>query len=423
MRILHTSDWHLGKSLEQINRIGEQREFIDCLCKTVEVEKIDLVLIAGDIYDTYNPSAAAEELFYDAVERLNNKGKRAVIVIAGNHDNPERLCAASPLAYKNGIILLGYPGSDAGIYKIAGEHIRIVDSGPGWLELYISGSDHNAVILTLPYPSEARLEEVLSRQIDEGILQKAYSDKIGSMLSILAGKFREDTINLAVGHLFLKGGKESDSERTLQVGGALTVDPFILPSNAHFIAMGHLHRPQEIRNAPCPVFYSGSPLAYSFSEAEYSKAVYLINAVPGEKADIKPLILDCGKPLRKWAAKDGIEQALKWCEEGRDLNAWVDLEIFTERVLTTDEQKNLRSLHPGIINIRPVIKTGNTEVLNIQNREGGKIDELFKDYYKYRMGVEVSEELMGAFVEILNDDGKDMELIKGGGEKDETEAS
>ena len=287
MRILHTSDWHLGRNLEQISRIDEQREFIDCLCRMVDEQKIDMVLVAGDIYDTYNPSAAAEELFYHAMDRLNDRGKRPVIVIAGNHDNPERLCASSPLSYKNGIILLGYPGSDAGAYKIAVNGMRIVESGPGWLELCIPGCIHNAVIITLPYPSEARLEELLARQADEGLLQKAYSEKIGSVFSSLGQKFREDTINLAVGHIFLRGGRESESERTLQVGGALTVDPGVIPSNAHFIALGHLHRPQEIRGAPCPVFYSGSPLAYSFSEADYSKAVYIIDAAPGEKAEIR----------------------------------------------------------------------------------------------------------------------------------------
>lgn len=407
MRILHTSDWHLGKNLEHINRIDEQREFIDYLCKTVEELKIDLVLVAGDIYDTYNPSAAAEELFYDAVDRLNDKGKRAVVVIAGNHDNPERLCAASPLAYKNGIILLGYPGSDAAVYKISGGNIKIVDSGPGWLELNVPCCDHNAVIITLPYPSESRLKELLSQQADEEFLQKAYSDKIGSIFASLSKKFRKNTVNLAVGHLFIVGGKESESERTLQVGGALTVDASILPSNADFIALGHLHRPQEIQNAPCPVFYSGSPLAYSFSEAEHSKAVYIIDAVPGKKAEVAPYYLNCGKPLRRWIAEEGIGQALQWCEEGRDSNAWVDLEIVTDRFLTSEEQKCMRSLHSGIINIRIKLKTEDVEILNPQSREGRKIDELFKDYFKYRMQTEIPEELMGAFIEVLNDDDDD----------------
>lgn len=420
MRILHTSDWHLGKTLEQISRIDEQREFIDCLCKTVEDEKADLVLIAGDIYDTYNPSAAAEELFYDAIDRLNGKGRRGVVVIAGNHDNPERLCAASPLAFKNGIVLLGYPGSDAGVYKIGNENIRIADSGPGWLELCLSGCEHHAVILTLPYPSESRLEEVLSHDAEETKLQKAYSEKIGGLFVRLGNKFRDDTINLAVGHLFLKGGKESESERTLQVGGALTVDPCVLPSKAHFVALGHLHRPQRIKDAPCPAYYSGSPLAYSFSEADYSKAIYLIDAVPGKEAEIKEIYLDCGKPLRRWKAEGGIQQALQWCEEGKDSNAWIDLEIHTESALTIEDQKRLRELNPGIINIRPVIKNAYEDVQSFVNREGKKIDQLFKDYYKCKNNCEISEELMTAFLDVLNNQDDDTDEPTAGGDGNET---
>jgi exonuclease SbcD len=404
MRILHTSDWHLGRSLESISRIEEQREFVDCLCKMVEDEKIDLVLAAGDIFDTYNPSAAAEGLFYDALDRLNDKGRRAVVVIAGNHDNPERLCAAGPLAYRNGIILLGYPGSDAGAHGTGGGSIEIADSGPGWLELCIRSCGHNAVIITLPYPSEARLEEVLSLQADEGMLQKAYSEKIGSIISRLCTKYRDNTVNLVVGHLFLKGGRESESERTLQVGGAMTVDPSVLPPNAHFAALGHLHRPQEMKNSPCPVFYSGSPLAYSFSEADYSKAVFIVDAIPGAPANIRTVYLECGKPLKRWTAGEGIGQALQWCEEGRDRNAWIDLEIATDRVLTAEEQRSLRTLHPGIVNIRPRLRAEASGALSAPGREGRKIDELFRDFYKYRTELEMSEELMNAFLEVLNED-------------------
>lgn len=481
MRILHTSDWHLGRNLEQINRIGEQREFIDCLCRTVEEKKVDLVLIAGDIYDTYNPSAAAEELFYEAMDRLNDNGKRAVVVIAGNHDNPERLCAASPLVRKRGIILLGYPGSDARAYlqgnhgsevaangsgkaaeeyknsnvtekdaksrtadeSASAEHenyymagnnidtekhdtdesvpvlggIQIADSGPGWLELCVPDCEHHAVIITMPYPSESRLEEVLSQEADESILQKAYSDKIGSIFATLGAKFRDDTVNLIVAHLFLLGGSTSDSERTLQVGGAMTVGPGIMPGRTHFVALGHLHRPQEIRSAGCPVYYAGSPLAYSFSEADYSKAVYIVDALPGEKAVVTPFYLDCGKPLRKWVADKGIGQAIKWCEEGRDPNAWIDLEIVTDRILTAEEQKKLRSLNPGIINIRPRLKTDESEAISPKSREGRKIDDLFSDFYKYRMGAVIPEELMEAFLEILNEedegDGEDADRDEG----------
>jgi exonuclease SbcD len=184
----------------------------------------------------------------------------------------------------------------------------------------------------------------------------------------------------------------------------MTVSPDILPVNAHYAAMGHLHRPQEIRNAPCPVFYAGSPLAYSFSEADYSKAVFIVDGTPGKKAVVKPIYMDCGKPLRKWYASEGIGQAIKWCEEGRDSNAWVDLEIMTDRVFTSDEQRMLRTLHSGIINIRPRLKTDAAETINPISREGRKIDELFSDYYQYRMGTQIPPELMEAFLEIVNDD-------------------
>ncbi|MGE5614630.1 MAG: metallophosphoesterase family protein [Bacillota bacterium] len=492
MRVLHTSDWHLGRNLDQVNRIDEQREFIGYLCKVVEEQGINLVLVAGDVYDTYNPSAAAEELFYEAIDRLNGNGKRAVIVIAGNHDNPERLCAASPLAYRNGIILLGYPGSVAGApagthqgivggmtvdsastaYDGAptvqndvstgvpgntpsgalsatcpsdgihpdesldadvslhgdhdrdetgeGERIRVVDCGPGWLELCIPGCDHNAVVIALPFPSESRLEELLAQDADEDVLQKAYSDKVGRIFAAGADKFRDDTVNLVTAHLFMAGGSTSDSERTLQVGGALTVAPEVLPRKAHYAALGHLHRPQEVRNSPCPAFYAGSPLAYSFSEADYSKAVFIVDALPGKEADVRPVYLDCGRPLRKWFADEGIAQAIKWCEEGRDPGAWVDLEIVTDRPFTAEEQKYLRMLHPGIVNIRPRLKTSETEVFDFKDREGRKADELFRDYYKYRMGADIPDELMEAFIELIGEDGgedSDGEYFDAGGDE------
>lgn len=424
MRILHTSDWHLGKMLENISRIEEQREFIDCLCERVEQENVDLVLIAGDVFDTYNPSTAAEELFYEAVERLGGKGRRAVVVIAGNHDSPERLCAASPLAYKQGILLLGYPSSNAGEYGIREGDIKLVNSGPGWLELGIGECKHNAVVLTLPYPSEARLEEVLVSQADEESIQSAYSEKVGRILQELSANFREDTVNLVVSHIFVRGGDPSDSERVIQVGGAMTVAPEVFPVNAHYVALGHLHRPQAVKGSPVPAYYSGSPLAYSFSEVDYSKAMYIVDTVPGEAAKVTPVLLHCGRPLKKWVAKNGYEEVLQWCEAGRDLGAWIDAEIHTGRVITMEEQKKLRELNRGIINLRPVLTEDQKDEVTWENRESKRIDELFQDFYQHRMGIEVSEELMGTFLEVLNEEEEALkEAIQEGGDAVETKIS
>ena len=418
MRILHTSDWHLGKNLDNINRLDEQRQFIDELCGIAESESADLVLIAGDIFDAYNPSSAAEELFYDAVDRLNNKGKRAVVVIAGNHDSPDRLCAASPLAYKNGIVLLGYPGSDAGVFGSS----SILQSGPGWFEIKPGASEHSAVIITLPYPSESRLEQLISVDSREEKLQEAYSDRISELMHNLSCNFRNDTVNLIVSHLYLRDGRTSDSER--QLGGALVVDPCRLPDNAHFIALGHLHRPQRIKSAPSPTYYSGSPLAYSFSETDYSKVVYIVDAVPGRESEVKEVYLNSGKPLKQWKAKNGIMEALRWCEEGRDMNAWIDLEVYTDRVLTLEEQKLLRELNPGIINIRPVVTDEKESIIDFESREGKKIEELFRDYYRYKTGMEAAEEMMESFLEVINDNQEDdLEEIQPGGEESEAQVS
>ncbi|MDF2531733.1 MAG: Exodeoxyribonuclease subunit [Clostridia bacterium] len=422
MKILHTSDWHLGKTLENISRIEEQRQFIDELCDIAEKEQIDLVLIAGDIFDTYNPSSAAEELFYEAIDRLNNKGQRSLVIIAGNHDSPDRLCAASPLAYKNGVILLGYPGSNAGDYKTEGSQIKVIDSGAGWLELKLPQYEYNAVILSMPYPSESRLEEVITKASDSENLQQNYSDRIGGIMQELSSNFREDTVNLVISHLFMREGKISDSER--QLGGALMVEPEAIPENAHYAALGHLHRPQQVKGCRIPTYYSGSPLAYSFSEVDYCKAVYIVTAEPGKAAEVCEINLNSGKPLKRWETFNGMPEALKWCEEGRDINAWIDLEIHTDTIIGSEEQKQLRELHPGIINIRPKLRNQLETNMDYKNRETKRIDELFREYYKSSIGMEASEELIDLFLSIANQDtGEESKENEVGGEEYETKIS
>ena len=109
MKFIHTSDWHLGKTLEGNSRLEEQEMFLNDFVDIVEQNDIDMVIIAGDIYDTSNPPAAAEKLFYKTACRLADDGNRCVIVISGNHDNPERLSAITPLAEEMGILVFGYP--------------------------------------------------------------------------------------------------------------------------------------------------------------------------------------------------------------------------------------------------------------------------------------------------------------------------
>lgn len=383
MRILHTADWHLGRTLEGRSRQGEQEAFVDELCDIVRREAVDLVLIAGDVYDSVNPPSAAEKLFYDALSRLSEGGRRHVAVIAGNHDSPERLAAAEPLASRHGIVLRGLPGVEP-------------------LRLGIPSTGEEAVLYALPYPSESRLGELLSGEAEEEALRSAYSKRIGELVRQACGAFRKDAVNLLMSHLYVLGGAESEgSERPIQVGGAYTVEASALCAGADYIALGHLHRPQMIK-APAPVRYSGSPLAYSFSEAGQAKSVTIVDIAPGGTAAIAEIPLSSGRPLAEWTAKGGLAQVYSWLEEGRDARAWIDLTVYMDEALSMDQLQQLRKAREGIIHIRPVYPEMRQEEQEADRRM--PVDELFRRFYSRQTGgAQPEEELVRLFLSMLQD--------------------
>lgn len=405
MRILHTSDWHLGKNLEGHSRLEEQEKFLQELNEIVEEEKIDLILVAGDIYDTSNPPARAERLFYNNIKKLSANGERPVIIIAGNHDNPDRLVAASPLAYDHGVILLGKPKSSIEVGKYGS--FQVVDSGQGFLEIELKGE--RVVILTLPYPSEQRLNELLSEEIEEKARRKSYSERIGEIFSDLSEKYREDTINLAMSHLFVMGGEEVGSERPIQLGGSLTVDANHLPQKADYVALGHLHKPQKVvGSGKLKAYYSGSPIEYSKKEIHYSKSVYVVDINIGEEVKVEEVYLKNHKPIEVWKCKS-IEDALMKCEEDGERDIWVYLEIETDRVLTQSEIKEIKRLRTHIVEIKPIFSEMDREEEEIEDITSMRIEDLFKDYYIYRNNVNPTEELMNLFSEIAQGEGEEDE--------------
>lgn len=396
MIILHTSDWHLGKHLEGKSRLDEQEKFIDELIDIVEKENVDLIIIAGDIYDTYNPPARAERLFYNAIKKLSNDGERLVLVIAGNHDNPERLEAVSPLCYENGVIIKGLFNNEI----LLGEHkgFKVIKSNEGFVEVEIKGE--RAVILTLPYPSEKRMNEIFSNSLEEKDRQASYSERIKEIFDNLKKNYREDTINIAVSHLFVLGADESDSERPIQLGGSLAVNLNDLPDNAQYIALGHLHKPQKFLEKN--VYYSGSPIQYSKSEINYSKCVFIVDIKPGSKAKVKEVLLSNYKPIEVFKAKS-IEEAINICKENKERDIWAYFEIETDRVLEQSEIKKMKELLPDIIEIKPIIKNSNdddNEDFEVNER---KMIDLFKDYYETKYQVKATDKLLDLFMEITND--------------------
>lgn len=397
MRVLHTADWHLGRTLEGRDRRPEQEQFVNELGELAEREKVDLVLLAGDAFDSSNPPAWAEELFYAGLDRLSANGRRAVVVIAGNHDSPERLRAAGPLAHRQGICLLGLPSEVLEVQAGDRSRVRRTAAGRGWLELELPGGLPRARVVALPYPSEARLAELLSEDIDDPTRAKAYSDRIAGLFHQVAAEFRPDTVNLLTSHLFVRGGEESGSERPIQVGGACAVDAAAFPAATQYVALGHLHRAQNV-SARMPARYSGSPIAHSFSEAGQEKSVTLIDLTPGAPAQCHTVPLSSGRPLVRWQALDGVAQVLAWLEEGRDPAAWIDLEIYSNGPLELSQIHEFRRRHSGIVHIRPVYPE-----LQPAMAEETLFDrqELFRRFYHERMGHEPEPELLDLFSELL----------------------
>ena len=217
MKIIHTADWHLGKNIEGHSRLPEQELFLKDFVRICEQEEADLILIAGDIYDSYNPPAMAEQLFYDTLKQLSRDGACMTVIISGNHDAPERLTASGPLARDHGIVMAGTPNTiiPTGQY---GQNV-ITESGPGYIHAVIHGE--KADLLLVPFPSEKRLAEIyLDETQEDSQKAESYGQRIHTLFAQLSEHFKPDAVHLIISHLFVMNSMEDGSERSIQQGGS-----------------------------------------------------------------------------------------------------------------------------------------------------------------------------------------------------------
>lgn len=400
MRILHTADWHLGKNLEGQSRMDEQEQFLNDFVKIAYENHIDLIIIAGDVYDNSNPPARAEKMFYDTLKRLSGNGERLILVISGNHDNPDRLIAAGPLAREHGIIMVGTPKTvvPCGEY---GKH-KVIESGEGFVEIEMK--NEKAVILTVPYPSEKRLNEVIYNGMDEEENKaKSYSDRIFSLFEALKSHYREDTINLATSHLFAMGSEESGSERSIQLGGSYIVDGSCFPREAQYVALGHVHKPQIVPGTNKKARYCGSPIHYNKKEINFNKKCFIVDVKAGEECNIEEVDLKVYKPIEIWKCEN-IEAAIIKCEENKERNCWVYLEINTDRYIREDEIKQMKDLKKDILEIMPKVKGLEEEIALDLNEKS--FEEIFKDFYMKEREVPPDEEVVKLLLSIISEEGE-----------------
>ncbi|MDF2506059.1 exonuclease subunit SbcD [Clostridium sp.] len=366
MRILHTADWHLGKNLEGCSRMDEQEAFLNDFAQIVKNNNIDLIIIAGDIYDNPNPPARAERMFYNTLKKLSANGERLTLVISGNHDNPDRLVAAGPLARDHGIIMVGTPKSVVPVGEY-GNH-RVINSGEGFIELEINGE--KSVILTVPYPSEKRLNEVLYGAMDEEEERlKSYGDRIKTLFETLSRNYREDTINIAVSHLFAMGSEEAGSERSIQLGGSFIVDGSCFPKNAQYIALGHVHKPQVVPGTDRRARYAGSPIHYNKKEINFKKKCFIVEAKAGEDCNIQE----------------------------------VEFKITTDRYIREDEIKLMKNAKNDILEIVPKIVGENSEEVDINSFSEKSFEDIFKEFYFKEREVEPQPEVVDLLLSIIRE--------------------
>ena len=403
MKILHTADWHLGKKLDRFSRIEEQRAVMEEIVQIADTQKVDVVIIAGDLFDNFTPNTDAIELFYKIVKQLSLGGRRPVVAISGNHDAPKLIDAPDPLARECGIFLIGQPF--AMVTPIETQDFKITHSSEGFIELQLASFAYPLRIIHTAYANEPRLRQEL-----EGEKELAINQFLSDKWQALAQKYCDSKgVNILTAHLFMnpKNGElleEPEGERPIRIGNADMIYTNAIPSQIQYTALGHLHGFKNIGSEEKPIVYASSPLCYSFSEAGDQKYVAIIEAEPNKAVLLSKIPLTQGKPLvRKQFTS--IEAATSWLKENPD--AWVELTLELKEYLRSEDRKRLYKTHEGIVFLIPKLlldieHTPSTE-LSLQDINFENITPLFVSYFKYKNGgIAPNQEILNLFNEAIN---------------------
>jgi exonuclease SbcD len=250
------------------------------LADFIERQRVDLLLMSGDVFDSGAPIAEAEKIVFGFFKRVGRAGTQTV-VIAGNHDQPARLAAWGTLAELVDVHAVALPrrAREGGVVRIE------------------AGSGETAVVAAVPFAAPRLLVSALELAGSETGSRQTYAESLREIVAEVSSAFTADTVNLLMAHTHLEGAVLSGSERQVHLGEQWAGMPQALPSTAHYIALGHIHRPQRVEAAPSPAYYAGSPLQLDFGEAGERKVFLLVEAKPRQPARIEPIPYQGGKPL------------------------------------------------------------------------------------------------------------------------------
>ncbi len=331
VKIIHTSDWHIGRTFEGAPMADEQRQFLDWLARQVVEHGVDLVLVAGDIYDRSLPAEEATFLLDEGLDGLIAAGAE-VVLIPGNHDGALRLGFGSNRQRLSGVHVMGGSGS---------VHPWRWETGGGQVAL-VSVPYLDPYTAPLPRPGPDGSHRSRTHQ---HVLEDALDDARESLVALRRAT-DQPLPAIAVAHAFVAGSEESDSERTLSIGGTDRVDAAVF-AGFDYVALGHLHRPQRVGGTDA-MAYSGSPLPYSFSEV-HPKSVRLLDLGPTGLEETTLLPVPVGRPVV--TLEGTLDDLLENPAYDTRVDHWVSA-VLTDATVQTQPMERLRRRFPHIASVR-----------------------------------------------------------------------
>ena len=280
MRFLHTADWHVGKTIARRQRLDEAAAALRHMVEIAIDEKVDAVLVCGDVYEHLAPSAEAEAIVYDTLLALEAKGI-AVLVIPGNHDAPRRWGAVAPLLKRFSVHVV--------------PEVRRPDRG-GIVELRSRDGNTRAQVAVLPWVMPHRLFSTTEMMGLAEAPNQVFADEMARLIKALTATLDPSACTLFAGHLFVGGAAVGGGERSLTIGETFAVTAQALPQ-VQYVALGHIHRPQRVPGSAVPARYSGSLLQLDFGESGHDKSVSIVSIEPGRPAEVREVPITAGRRL------------------------------------------------------------------------------------------------------------------------------
>jgi exonuclease SbcD len=379
LRFLHTSDWHLGRSLPQGgSRRQEFESVLDEVVRIADAERVDCVLLSGDVYDHKFASSEADSLLFETLIRLFHLKVRVVVSI-GNHDSPERWNAFAPLLAEIGVSVVAEvkrPG-DGGMFTISSRDGR-----------------ESANIACLPFVQERRFVDAV--RVFEGNERwpQAYAAGMERLIREMVGGFTKDRVNILMAHLLTDGASLGGGEAEVTIGPQCAIRPAALPVAASYVALGHIHKPQTLKHSGAPARYSGSLLQLDFGEREQQKSVTLVDASHGKALSLREIPLTSGRKLLEVGGTLDFlaDRAASYADY------WLRVKVHSDRRVLGIADR-VREILPNAIQVIQVYPRVD-EPSSSPPLSSLRPSEQFAAYYRAEHGSEPPTELLATFAEV-----------------------